>query len=525
MIRRGDLIAILAMLVLASCTTSTQPFRDMVGYVPPTSLPAQPRRTVVEGDLVHVWNHLLGFLYQSDFEIDHQDSSKRLIVARYSGNPEPFIDCGSIVTEESGALGEVPGAIRQVSLNHDLDGQPVILDRSLNLDGRIIIRLQERSFGTVITTDTTYVVTKTVSIAASSGATVEGSRETVNFSAGKRAEFGKGTACQPTGSLDFAVLQGLPNVVGSKEIARADLAVDTPDDIQLDDQVIVQRAKNDRDDLISDLDQSRAEISDSGLRLEDGGDRLTAPAQPEKDWIYVEPNLTDAETLNTDRTDEPLADQQFVNLEVEDKPTGVSEPLKAGASEARAYLPNRPVSPDLEVDDTPSIVDETTKTLLRTLDCQGKEWHFCEAVKLTSPYRKLNIEKGMGLTVNTVRSVISQSVGSDLELDVDLPTFPSYLQVIYVERSGFIERVVTSSAPWPADSSRSLKNIDHAIPGPSGLALIVAIVSEQPLFPSGMVERQEAGTFLKTLEQRFAEIDAEPNKNRIAASQLLINVE
>lgn len=522
--RRGDLSAILAMLVLASCATSTPPFRDMVGYVPPTSLPAQPRRTMVQSDLTQVWNGLLGFLHQSDFDIDHQDLAKRLIVARYSGNPEPFIDCGSIVTDENGVLGQVPGAIGQVSLNHDLDGQPVILNRFLSLDGRIIIRLQESAVGTVVSTDTTYVVTKTVNIETSSGDTVEGSHETVNFSAGKRAEFSKGTACQPTGSLDFAVLQGLPNVVGSNEIDRVDLPVDRSDDDSIDDRAIVGQFGDKQGEFPSSLDRDLDENSGNEPHLQEDGDLPSETVQSLKDWTYAEPDVTSNESPASSLSTAPSEERQVVNLDVEEK---LSQPSKAteSISTALATLPDELGDPDVDSNNSPSIVDETTKTLLRALDCQGDEWHFCEMVKLTSPYRKLNIEKALGLTINTAERVITHSVGSDLKLNVDLPTFSSYLHIVYVERSGFIDHVVTSSTPSPADLSQRLQEIGHAIPGPSGLALIVAIVSEQPLFPSGEIEREEAGNFLRSLEQRFAEIDARSDKNRIAASQLLINVE
>ncbi len=223
--RRGKSWAVIAMLVLASCGP-TKPFLDMVGYVPPTSLPAQPKRTIVQDRLDQVWYNLIAFLQQSDFDVDHTDRNKKLIVARYSGNPEPYVDCGSIVTHENGMLGQIAGSVEDVSLRYRIDDQPVVFKRTLNLDSRIIIRLQEQPLGTIVSTDTTYVVTKIIDTGSSSGNTREENRETVSFSAGKRAEFSKGTACQPNGSLDLAILQRLPKVIASGEITRAALPVD-----------------------------------------------------------------------------------------------------------------------------------------------------------------------------------------------------------------------------------------------------------------------------------------------------------
>ena len=58
---------------------------------------------------------------------------------------------------------------------------------------------------------------------------------------GRRGEFSKGTACQPNGSLDLAVLQSLPNIVGSDEIDRAELSEDSlePVDLALVDEDVV----------------------------------------------------------------------------------------------------------------------------------------------------------------------------------------------------------------------------------------------------------------------------------------------
>ncbi len=55
--------------------------------------------------------------------------------------------------------------------------------------------------------------------------------------------------------------------------------------------------------------------------------------------------------------------------------------------------------------------------------------------------------------------------------------------------------------------------------------MIVAVASEQPLFLSDQSDKAEAPSYLRKLEQRLEEIKALTSNNRIAASQLLINVE
>lgn len=512
--RRGKSWAVLAILALAGCSSS-KPFRDMVGYVPPTSLPAQPKRTMIQ-DLPHqVWNNLMTFLQQSDFDVDHTDHDKKLIVARYSGNPELYVDCGSIVTHENGALGQIPGSAENVILNYKLDDQPVVLKRALYLDSRIIIRLEEQSLGTVVSTDTTYVVTKTIDIEKSSGNIAEGSRETVSFSAGKRAEFSKGTACQPNGSLDVAILQSLPNVIGSNEITRADLPVDLSEQSTV---ILPDQQKSERSRVWVETDHTT-----TGRLDQEHPDATVVPGKPDdlpaedrqNNWTFAKPDLSETVKSKPNQITAPIIQEQVAAPE-----TPLSNPPATSGGP-----PQKTTHADLNISDTGLIVDETTRTLLATLDCQGAEWHFCEIVELTAPFRKLNIENTFGLTINTAENFASQIIGSDLKLDVDLPSFPAYLHIIYVERDGTIDHVVSSSKLWPADLTHRFQETGHSIPGPSGLAMIVAVVSEQPLFPPGQTGKEEAAFFLSGFEQRLTEIDALTGNSRIAASQLLINVE
>ena len=120
--RHGRYLAVLVVLVAAGCSTS-KPLKDMVGYVPPTNLPAQPKRTLVADRQEQVWARLVDTLGASTFSIEHIDEDERLLVIRYSGNPEPYIDCGSIVTHQNGALGQVTGAAPWIALYHEIEKQ------------------------------------------------------------------------------------------------------------------------------------------------------------------------------------------------------------------------------------------------------------------------------------------------------------------------------------------------------------------------------------------------------------------
>ncbi|MGI9420177.1 MAG: hypothetical protein ACR2RA_20320 [Geminicoccaceae bacterium] len=550
--RHGKFRAVLAALSVVGCSAS-EPMEDMVGYVPPTSLPAQPKRTLVADPQDRVWAELTSFLETSDFQIDHVDREKNLLVARYSGNPEPFIDCGSIVTHQNGSLGQIAGSAPAVALNYTIDDSPVVLNRGLNLDSRIIIRLAGQPQGTVIKTDTTYVVTKTVDVADPSGAVREGSRETISFEAGGRGEFSKGTACQPNGSLDLAVLQSLPNIVGSDEIDRAELSEDsleTADLAPLDEDVVAARPEPTPPQAAVDPPNT---IEDQA-NLE-GLDAATVPSpEPDPgadDWVLPDQGLPTAALPGPDpaapSNDPPAEAGETTAL----SPPDPAQPLLPPAGpddlesqrriapgfdgqqdapapgETAAVIPNSPRSSETvgNGSSSASIVDDTTRKLLESLNCSGEEWHFCDLVELTTPYRKRNIDQLFGLTINTTESFTSQIVGRDVKLDILFPSFPSHLHIAYARRDGLVEHVMSSSEVWPADLTHQLAGTDKKIPGPEGLAMIIAIASDQPLFPSPPDSAEDATVYLGRLKQRLAELEASNPDGPVAASQLLIYVE
>lgn len=555
--RHGEFLAVLAALVVAGCSSS-EPLRDMVGYVPPTSLPAQPKSTLVADRQDQVWAELTSFLETSDFVIDHIDQEKNLLVARYSGDPEPYIDCGSIVTHENGSLDQIAGSAPAVALNYAIDDNPVVLNRSLNLDSRIIIRLAEQPQGTVIKTDTTYVVTKTVDVADPSGAIKEGSRETISFEAGGRGEFSKGTACQPNGSLDLAVLQSLPNIIGTDEIDRAALTEDSFEPVDrapLTEDVVAALPEPSEPLTTGELSsriEEPTEVDSLGLEgLDAAAVPAPAPDTSDDDWVLPDQGLPTAALPGPGEilpgVEQPTSEQETAAISQErsqplpttpvptsdlgyESPTSTGSDVPAGTNgldETVAAVPDSsaPEESATRGRSSASIVDDTTRKLLESLDCSGEEWHFCDLVELTTPYRKRNIDELLGLTINTTESFTSQIVGDDVKLDILFPSFPSYLHIAYAKRDGTIEHVLSSSETWPADITHQLAQTDRKIPGPEGLAMIIAIAADQPLFSSPPDGAEDATVYLGRLKQRLAELESSNPDGPVAASQLLIFVE
>ncbi|MGI9509565.1 MAG: hypothetical protein ACR2QJ_09485 [Geminicoccaceae bacterium] len=533
--RHGKFLAVLTALAVSGCATNA-PLRDMVGYVPPTSLPAPAKRTLVADKKDVVWAELVGFLDSSSFKIDHVDEDEGLLVARYSGDPEPFVDCGSIVTHQGGTLGQISGSAQTVALSYELDKEPVTLNRSLKLDSRIIIRLVEQSRGTVIKTDTTYVVTKTVDVEDTEGAVRRGSRETVSFEAGGRGEFDKGTACQPNGSLDLAVLESLPNIVGSDEIDRADLPANGGAETAApprpsDDTVAAILEETARQPSPPDPVSTEDGRADSTARDIESVDAATVPEATDYDWVLPEQGLPSAalpapdvppSTIEAPATEQDVAAVPDEATSQDETSTGTDVPV-----ETAVVVPDEAVTDYTDTDNAipTDIVDDTTRKLLDSLDCGGEEWHFCDLVELTTPYRKRNIEKLFGLTVNTTESFTSQVVGRDLKLDILFPTFPSYLHIVYARRDGTIDHVMSSSEVWPPDLAHQFAESAQSVPGPAGLAMIVAIATDKPLFEQPSSNTEDAAIYLERLKERLAELEGQQPEGPIAASQLLIFVE
>ena len=62
-----------------------------------------------------LWNQLLDRLIQSPLEVDLADPERGIIVARYSGDPEPYVTCGWILVDRGGELEQVLPAARRAS--------------------------------------------------------------------------------------------------------------------------------------------------------------------------------------------------------------------------------------------------------------------------------------------------------------------------------------------------------------------------------------------------------------------------
>lgn len=205
---RHQPVSILAAGFLCACASNTT--APDVEYLPPNSPPANVSRSIVGQPSYLVWNQVLDHLQQSPLQLTHVDEQAGILVARYSGDPQPYVDCGWIVTHRPGRLNRIAASTMTTEFDRVVGERAIVLERTLRLDGRLVVRMLPQGDSTAVTADTTYVVSKVID-ADGRGRNVD----VVSFGTGGRGEFRKGTVCQPTGEFELAALAALPVVAGT----------------------------------------------------------------------------------------------------------------------------------------------------------------------------------------------------------------------------------------------------------------------------------------------------------------------
>jgi hypothetical protein len=209
----------LLMGALGACAVDTAP-APRLGYAPPSERPTETSSANVGQPAGLIWNQLLDRLIQASLQIDLADPERGIIVARYSGDPEPYVTCGLILVGQGGDAEQIP-AVGDASFKRMVERRRLEVDRDMNLDARLVVEVKPGADEAAVRTGSNYVLTKTVVAADRSGGQRGSAREVVSFSGGGRGTFSKGTTCQPTGSLERVVLDVLPRLAGVESSGAA----------------------------------------------------------------------------------------------------------------------------------------------------------------------------------------------------------------------------------------------------------------------------------------------------------------
>lgn len=130
------------------------------------------------------------------------------LVLTSSGDPEPFLDCGSFeLVDAQGRVERLPAARLAVRLPVQPAERREVLLRQLRLDGRLAVAAVPEDGGSRIELEATYVLTRTVDRVALDGRVLDSQRETAAFRTGEIGRLEQGLVCRPNGRLEAAVVE------------------------------------------------------------------------------------------------------------------------------------------------------------------------------------------------------------------------------------------------------------------------------------------------------------------------------
>ena len=205
-IRTRPAVVTLLLSGFAGCAAPEAPEFD---YLPPSGQPAAERSAFVRQQPWLVWGNIVDHLQQQGAQVSIVDEAGGELVVLYSGDPQPYVDCGWIVTYRGDEFERVPAAASDASFLRRRDGEVVPLERELRLNARMRVHVEPSGEDAIVRTDSTYMLTKTIS---SPGAEQPFHAETIDFHTGESGAFSAGTACQPNGELERLVFDSLPTV-------------------------------------------------------------------------------------------------------------------------------------------------------------------------------------------------------------------------------------------------------------------------------------------------------------------------
>jgi hypothetical protein len=200
----AHLLAYLAMAMAAGPARAIDSFT----YDPPERSPkGELSRFVPENPdsaLKQVWV----FIEQEQgFVLESVNPKNRVLVARYSGDPRPFLDCGKVTAFADGKPLDPPRVYSanrpEVRTSKNPKNRRVGLLRQLKLDARLVVRVEPRGTGARVYANSIYVATKSVNRLRKGGRADElVDREVISFQSNEIGRFEVGTQCIANGKLE-----------------------------------------------------------------------------------------------------------------------------------------------------------------------------------------------------------------------------------------------------------------------------------------------------------------------------------
>jgi hypothetical protein len=496
---------------LVGCATAPERPAE-IGYLAPTGLPPSARSAVVQQPPSLLLGNLVDRLQQDSFAVTHLDEQRGLVVVHYSGDPEPYVDCGWIVAYQTGALKRIPAATANASFDRPVAQDTLELDRDLRLDGRMVVSLEPEGRNTVVSTDTTYVLTKTVDAARPDGDDLGHVRETISFKTGESGSFRKGTQCQPNGRFERAVLDSLPATSFAAAPQRAPVqASELPSAPESPVATSQPRAVVEAPPVV---DSAPAVVE--------------APrATPSPPAIVEAPRSTGSAPTVV----EPPAVTRAAPEEVAAQVAAITDSFSCAAIDAEVGDGNTVqlsgyLGSEQDLERLRRSLDEIAGLGAVETDLEVHPWPFCELLAAIAPYRDDEPAPDLGLAITTSDRNTQLTEGDPLSLDIFLPPDARYLYLGYVQHDGRVGYITMMPVREWAESTGAIRfETGFQISEPFGREMIVAVTSRRPLFDQPRPAYEPASDYVAALQQRLAELRASDPDAPPAASHLFIATE
>jgi hypothetical protein len=490
---------------LVGCATAPERPAE-IGYLAPTGLPPGARSAVVQQPPSLVLGNLVDRLQQDSFAVTHLDEQRGLVVVNYSGDPEPYVDCGWIVAYQTGALKRIPAATASASFDRPVAQDTLELDRDLRLDGRMVVSLEPEGRNTVVSTDTTYVLTKTVDAAQPDGDDLGHVRETISFKTGESGTFRKGTQCQPNGRFERAVLDSLPATAFAAAPERA--------------PVVASELPSAPESAVA-TSEPRG-IIEAPMTTGSAPTVAEAPRPTDSEPAVVEaPRATDRAPPATRAAPEDVAAQVAA---VTDRFSCAAIDTELGDGNTvrlSGYLGS-----EQDLERLRRSLDEIAGLGAVETDLEVHPWPFCELLAAIAPYRDDQPAPDLGLAITTSDRNTQLTEGDPLSLDIFLPPDARYLYLGYVQHDGRVGYITMMPVREWAESTGAIRfETGFQISEPFGREMIVAVTSRRPLFDQPRPAYEPASDYVAALQQRLAELRASDPDTPPAASHLFITTE
>ncbi|WP_152619654.1 hypothetical protein [Paramagnetospirillum magnetotacticum] len=188
-----------------------------IDYMPPTSYRENESMAVLSAQKDDVWKKLVSNLGKKFFVINNIDKESGLINVSYTGDPEAYVDCGTISSYVKNARGErtytFPGskAFQQYEVMTDNLYQ---FQREMNLEGRVNIVVQEiDKKSTQVQVNTRYILSRKINVTSVQGQTRSIS-DNSSFNYGSTGVFsgsGQNLQCVSTGKMERDIISLVKN--------------------------------------------------------------------------------------------------------------------------------------------------------------------------------------------------------------------------------------------------------------------------------------------------------------------------